>query len=447
LIVLVITIIVIIILATSVIVTIVQNNPIGKADEAVFKSDFKVLQEELNMYITNKVLEVNGDINKFNVKNFNVNEKSINPTLNEVLINLEKSRIKDKVEIKEGKLVFIGTDKKEKEWFDEVSNENKEPSIPGNMGDGTDDKTKSTWDHPFVPAGFYYVGGTPKTGYVISDNSADAGKGTSHNNVLTGNQFVWVPVGGNATGGNGVTYGKITEKPLNWSDEIYGMTFENYMLNFKVSEGSVPNSVKSMGITTHEEQITKYGGFYVARYEAGLDKNYNKYNDEYEIIKSQKGSIRNASNIDEAKTYAENMIKTGSVRTGLITGAQWDTLLKWISLTPMPGTSEYYNICDVSKWGNLHDRQGPADVPYDWSAEKITGYSDKWMVNNIYDLSGNFDEWTNEYLLCEGALVGVNKGGNMYDYGKNGWPMLSPIGAGQYVAGRYTTLRVVLYII
>ena len=47
-----------------------------------------------------------------------------------------------------------------------------------------------------IPKGFYYVGGTEDGGLVISDNSADAGKGTSHEvaQTLQGNQFVWVPV-------------------------------------------------------------------------------------------------------------------------------------------------------------------------------------------------------------------------------------------------------------
>lgn len=53
---------------------------------------------------------------------------------------------------------------------------------------------------PTIPDGFYYVGGTVNSGYVISDDVSDENKYTSSNNVgndLTGNQFVWIPVAQN----------------------------------------------------------------------------------------------------------------------------------------------------------------------------------------------------------------------------------------------------------
>ena len=47
-----------------------------------------------------------------------------------------------------------------------------------------------------IPTGFYHVGGTKDTGFIISDSQADENKGTSHEiaQTLVGNQFVWVPV-------------------------------------------------------------------------------------------------------------------------------------------------------------------------------------------------------------------------------------------------------------
>ena len=47
-----------------------------------------------------------------------------------------------------------------------------------------------------IPNGFYYVGGTIKTGIVISDNVEDQNKGESYENSLNlkGNQYVWIPV-------------------------------------------------------------------------------------------------------------------------------------------------------------------------------------------------------------------------------------------------------------
>lgn len=53
---------------------------------------------------------------------------------------------------------------------------------------------------PTIPSGFYYVGGTINSGYVISDSSSDENKYASSEivgNDLVGNQFVWIPVAQN----------------------------------------------------------------------------------------------------------------------------------------------------------------------------------------------------------------------------------------------------------
>ncbi len=57
--------------------------------------------------------------------------------------------------------------------------------------------TRTQITNPTIPDGFYYVGGTVNSGYVISDNPNDESKYASNTNVgtdLQGNQFVWIPV-------------------------------------------------------------------------------------------------------------------------------------------------------------------------------------------------------------------------------------------------------------
>ena len=110
-----------------------------------------------------------------------------------------------------------------------------------------------------VPNGFYYVGGTLSSGVVISDNKEDqnkyAGKadvpaGVAYNSdgtvnasaetdangnkTLKGNQFVWIPV-----------------------DDTYAKT--NWGYSNDSWDSSTPSSEKNY--------VTKYGGFYVGRYE------------------------------------------------------------------------------------------------------------------------------------------------------------------------------------
>ena len=71
----------------------------------------------------------------------------------------------------------------------EMKHTEQAPTIGENIGSFTSENVP-------IPTGFYYVGGTKDTGVVISDASADANKGTSHEvaQTLVGNQFVWVPV-------------------------------------------------------------------------------------------------------------------------------------------------------------------------------------------------------------------------------------------------------------
>lgn len=132
--------IVIIILATAVIVTVVKLNPIEKASEAVFKSDFKELQSELEMYISNEFLAAKGDKTKFDITKLNLNETSTPKKITEVLTNLERSKLNGKVEVKSGKLVLKGTaTENEKKWVKELTGE----ATPGdgNASDVTEPPT------------------------------------------------------------------------------------------------------------------------------------------------------------------------------------------------------------------------------------------------------------------------------------------------------------------
>ena len=96
-----------------------------------------------------------------------------------------------------------------------------------------------------VPKGFFYVGGSIDTGVIISDNEADKYDGktdkTTHEYAtkLKGNQFVWIPC-----------------------------TIDEYTkIDFGMTSASSWDRETN---TSEKEQIEKYGGFYVGRYEAGV---------------------------------------------------------------------------------------------------------------------------------------------------------------------------------
>ena len=98
-----------------------------------------------------------------------------------------------------------------------------------------------------VPKSFYYVGGDYTNGVIISDDPADAYDGTTdkttweYTTSLVGNQFVWIPC---------------TEEEYHKTDWGSSYVFWGYD--------------NESGAGAEMMQVAKYGGFYVARYEAGL---------------------------------------------------------------------------------------------------------------------------------------------------------------------------------
>ncbi len=129
--------------------------------------------------------------------------------------------------------------------------------------------------------------------------------------------------------------------------------------------------------------IQKYGGFYIGRYELsneGVQKGKETltYTNWYNLY--QKCTTLNASDKVESK---------------MIWGIQWDLACDFISKK-----GEQKNITNSTEWGNYSDSTGNAAVmdgeTQKYGSKQVTGYSEYWKANNIYDLAGNCTEWTQE---------------------------------------------------
>ena len=107
-----------------------------------------------------------------------------------------------------------------------------------------------------IPEGFYYVGGTKEEGIVISDKEEDAGAGTSHEvaQKLQGNQFVWIPVENDSLFQRYQHYGS--------SKQVFDNSTEPYEEGY---EGEV-SEYEEM-----KQSVLENDGFYVGRYETGLE--------------------------------------------------------------------------------------------------------------------------------------------------------------------------------
>ena len=103
LILLIITVIVIIILAAVVILTIQKNNPVDSAKEAAFKEDIYNFKTELELYKA-KASQNGEDVTKLYAN------KETDPSIKDVITSISRKYL-NKLEVRDGKLAYIGKDK------------------------------------------------------------------------------------------------------------------------------------------------------------------------------------------------------------------------------------------------------------------------------------------------------------------------------------------------
>ncbi len=338
-----------------------------------------------------------------------------------------------------------------------------------------------------------------------------------------GNEFVWVPCEDDS----------YKKHEYNNTENDVGKSVEDKSESGKADAGWNTYSYRAYSDwkeetdeAENEKSVEINKGFYIARYEAGVPSNADFYvdassdNKTYQTSKNDIGS--NLKPVSKKGVQSWNLISqinakevsgrmysgdTYGVRSQLVDGTAWDTVVTWISQD-----SNYSGIeKDSIKYGNYNNSKGDNQIvednclfaehlikyegdtskewcigksyqygtftsgytashkvlegegtnynnydsdekyTYEHYIEMATGASDNTKLKNIYDMAGNMWEWTTEYGHHNGKTIStkyaVIRGGSFNFNGSDGTVAIR-IGSFSNTRKDSTSIgfRVVLYI-
>ena len=217
-------------------------------------------------------------------------------------------------------------------------------------------KTYTNNGTAIIPDGFAIVPGLDDVsqGLVISDVENDTND--------TGNQFVWIPV---------------TEESKYVRNRTYFM--EDISTTAYTGTGYLPEGIQpEVDDSEHNEEAEKQAvmnakGFYVSRYEAGLE-----YNDGLKLVSKKGAEIYNRKSYGENVDYEEtskSFVNNDYVKSALCSGIQWDVIMDFVDGKKDGKGNDFY----VTQ-GNSNRHVGEL---------KEAGQNEYDRVCNIYDLEGN----------------------------------------------------------
>ena len=164
------------------------------------------------------------------------------------------------------------------------------------------------------------------------------------------------------------------------------------------------------------KSVYQNGGFWVGRYEAGIEVNRTKRGDATTVPLSKENLYPyNYVTRTQAKVLAEK-VESGSYTSSLMFGVQWDLVLKFIEVKGKAAQSilktnsttignyknNLWNITNTKAKYSTEDGKNFTACPYEKksSADVLltTGADTSFSLMNIYDIAGNVLEWTLEKI-------------------------------------------------
>ena len=221
------------------------------------------------------------------------------------------------------------------------------------------------------------------------------------------NQFVWIPV---AEG----EYERDFSYPSYYDEQFSNNTPEGSTFTDTgyLPEGITVTTDDAEGYETAErEAVMKYNGFYIGRYEAGVDGTT--------VISKQNATIYTNKAQIEFKEIAKTMYTGNNVKSAMSSGIQWDMVMKFVD-GKNDGAEKTFNVRTYDKTRHTGSK-----------TEAGKNINDK--VQNIYDLEGNCYEYVAEknktsYPVVyrggkyrEDSYNGASKRTSIDDYARNDW--------------------------
>ena len=284
----------------------------------------------------------------------------------------------------------------------------------------TDSEGNTAW----IPKGFA-VGVSEGINKISGGLVITSAINSSH--YSTGNEFVWIPVDDESLN----EMYTVVETPV----KLSGVTTTTSVYSkLRGTTGSTPNTTGNREpdlVTYHDtqsqyyevlagsaqemaddmvaeytsvyESIKKYDGFYIGRFElTGTVQNPTVQKGETVL------TAKTAGNWYQLKKACTNIVTESEeyeAQSIMIYGNQWDEVMRWLE-------SSGYNTSDSRSWGNYNNSTGNATEGS--GTYRPSGYNEAWKANNIYDLAGNYYDWTQE---ADSTVYRILRGGNYVDSG------------------------------
>ena len=256
--------------------------------------------------------------------------------------------------------------------------------------------------------------------------------------------------------------GSVSQTRSDWTDEYYsgcGMTSNEYTAAYK-------KMLKS---------IYAYGGFWIGRYEAGIEgttkETTNARTGESSRISigtspkaiSQKDAIPyNWVYCSEAQALAKEMTPNSNYTSSLMFGIQWDLVCKYLEVKGKLAKADINS--NSTSWGNYSNvgrtissdkAKQTTNSGSTWTAITgtkpvssvllTTGASEETNKMNIYDFAGNEWEWTLEHVTLNSSSPCVNRGGG-YNYSGSDYPVSNRVNYSTTTADNSICFRATFYV-